>query len=95
MLEIKQVLRRFIEKNIISEKEGEALLRRIKKDSELTITSSQINLSRDKNDNKLLICAKDGDADYLVTGDKKHLLTLKKIGKTKIISAKTFTDLLG
>jgi len=36
----------------------------------------------------LLALAKDGNADYLITGDK-DLLTLKSFGKTKIV---TLTD---
>ncbi len=94
-IEIKQVLQRFVSKNLLVEKEGKALLRRIKKDSELVITSSRLNVSVDKKDNKLLVCAKDAHAHYLVTGDKKHLLLLKKIGKTQIISPKEFMRFIG
>lgn len=94
VLEIRQVLQRFVRKNLILQNEGEALLRRIKKDSESIITTSHIALSKDKKDNKLLTCAKDGEADYLVTGDKKHLLTLKNIGKTRIISPSEFVTFI-
>lgn len=43
-----------------------------------------------KSDNLILECAVAADAGYLVTGDKKHILPLKKIGKTKIVSAAEF-----
>ena len=90
VLEIRQVLQRFVTKKLISQSEGEALLRRIKKDAELIITTSQTELSKDKKDNKLLVCTEDGKADYLVTGDKRHLIPLKKLGSAKIISPKKF-----
>lgn len=93
-LEVRQVLQRFVSQNLISEKEGRALMRRLKQDCELVITKSNLKLSRDKKDNKLLECAKDGEASYLVTGDKKHLLSLKKIGKTKIISPGEFIRII-
>lgn len=41
-------------------------------------------------DNKILACALESKADYLVTGDKKHILPLKKIKNTKIVTAEDF-----
>ena len=48
-------------------------------------TVSKINLSRDEKDNFLLNLAIDGNADFLITGDK-DLLVLKEIENTKILS---------
>jgi len=53
---------------------------------------SNINLCRDTKDNFLLALAKDSNADYLLTGDE-DLLEIKKIGKTKILSASEFRDI--
>ncbi len=50
-----------------------------------------ITICRDVKDNFLLELAKDGKADYLLTGDK-DLLELKKFGKTKIETVATFID---
>jgi putative PIN family toxin of toxin-antitoxin system len=50
---------------------------------------SIVTLCRDEKDNFLLALAKDGDADYLLTGDK-DLLYLKKFGKTKINTISEF-----
>lgn len=47
---------------------------------------------RDPKDNFLLALAKDGDADYLLTGDN-DLLDLKKFGKTKIRTISEFLNL--
>jgi hypothetical protein len=52
---------------------------------------SSVTVCRDPNDNFLLALAKDGKADYLLTGDK-DLLELVKFGKTKIISMTTFLE---
>jgi len=45
---------------------------------------------RDVTDQKFLELAITGDADYFVTNDKKHLLPLKKIGRTKIVTPHKF-----
>lgn len=37
----------------------------------------------------------DPNDDYLVTGDKSHLLDLERHGGTRIVSAKSLVDLLG
>lgn len=50
---------------------------------------SKVDLCRDKNDNFLLELSKDGNADFLITGDK-DLLDLKKFGKTKIVTMTNF-----
>lgn len=44
-------------------------------------------------DNKILEAAQEAKADYIISGDKKHLLSLKKFKNIKIISAKDFLDL--
>lgn len=93
ILEIEQVVERLSLKRIINYEDARALVRRLKKNTELIVSFSDINISSDKNDNRYLACALDGEVDYLVTGDKKHLLPLKKIGKTKIVSPKEFREL--
>lgn len=45
---------------------------------------------KDPDDNKILECALEGEADYIVTGDKKHLLPLKKFRKIPIITPAEF-----
>jgi len=55
---------------------------------------SLINICRDPKDNFLLALAKDGNADYLITGDS-DLLSVKKLGKTKIVKLSEFEKMLG
>lgn len=49
-----------------------------------------VNVSSDPDDNYLLAISSGGLADYLVTGDKKDLLALKKYDGTAIISVADF-----
>lgn len=44
-------------------------------------------------DNKILALSIEAQADYLITGDKQHLLPLKKIKKTKIVSPEDFLEI--
>lgn len=43
-------------------------------------------------DNRILNCCLLSQADYLVTGDKRHLLPLKKYEGTKIVTPATFLE---
>ena len=52
---------------------------------------SVITLCRDPKDNFLLALAKDGKANYLLTGDN-DLLELQKFGKTKIVTISNFIE---
>lgn len=54
-----------------------------------------VDRSRDPNDNFLFAMAEAGAADYLVTGDKRDVLALKRHGNTTIIMAKEMLPLLG
>jgi putative PIN family toxin of toxin-antitoxin system len=44
-------------------------------------------------DNRILECAVAARADYLVTGDKEHLLPLRSIGVTQILTPAAFLEL--
>ena len=43
-------------------------------------------------DNRILECAVAAHADYLVTGDKEHLLPLRSIGATQIVTPAAFLE---
>jgi putative PIN family toxin of toxin-antitoxin system len=57
--------------------------------AELVNVRSVVNVCRDPKDNFLLALAKDGNADYLITGDA-DLTDLKEFGKTKIVTLTEF-----
>ena len=71
-----------------------AMKRRLRKNTVRIPTVSRVKVSKDDKDNRYLVCAKDGEADYLITGDKKHLLHLKKFGITRIVSPKEFVEVV-
>lgn len=54
---------------------------------------TKIDFSADEKDAYLLELAEESKADYLITGDKKHLLPLKKWRNTIIISPANFVKL--
>jgi putative PIN family toxin of toxin-antitoxin system len=50
---------------------------------------------RDPKDNPIVATAVAARADYLVTGDRRHLLPLGSYGDVRIVAVRTFLDLLG
>ena len=68
----------------------ENLIETIEKFSEFIDVTSEVKFLKDPKDDFLLSLALDGNADYLITGDKE-LLNVKNYGKTEIISFSEFT----
>lgn len=54
----------------------------------------EVDLSRDPQDNPVIAMAIEGKADYLVTGDRRGLLSLKRVGSTRIVTAAEFLKIL-
>ncbi|MDI6721173.1 MAG: putative toxin-antitoxin system toxin component, PIN family [Candidatus Aenigmarchaeota archaeon] len=52
----------------------------------MIIPITKIDIVRDKSDNKIIECAVDGKADFIVTGDP-DLLTLKEYNGIRILTA--------
>lgn len=48
------------------------------------------SLTRDVTDTKWVALALDGQADYLVTNDRRHLQRLRTIGQTQVVSPAVF-----
>ena len=61
------------------------MLESIEEFSELIHVKSKVTVCRDSKDNFLLSLAKDGKANYILTGDK-DLLVLRKFGKIQIVT---------
>ncbi len=51
-------------------------------------------IEENDDDNRILECAIEGKAQYLIFGDRKHLLPLKEYQGTKILSPAEFLKLL-
>jgi uncharacterized protein len=57
-------------------------------------TLPQVSASPDPDDNAILAIALGGEADYLITGDKRDLLNLKKVKTIPILKVRTFVERL-
>jgi predicted nucleic acid-binding protein len=79
----------------LSKSEVTILLNPVFSVAEIIIPKCEINIiKRCPGDNRVLECAIDGACEYIVTGDRRDLLSLDSIGTTRIISAKEFLDIL-
>lgn len=70
----------------------ERALHLIATSSLLIIPKQQVFASADPDDNAFLECAVEAQADYLVTGNKKHFPA--KWGKTRIVNARELIELM-
>lgn len=52
-------------------------------------------ISRDEKDNKFIDAAVEGRADFIVSGDKRHLLSLEEFEGIPIVSVNAFLDGIG
>lgn len=52
-------------------------------------------IKEDPADNRVLECALEAGVDYLVSGDRKHLLPLKEFQGVRILSPREFLERLG
>lgn len=71
------------------------MLNEIRALAELTGPLPRVSVCADPADNFLLAMAEGGRADYLITGDARHLLVLERHGCTRIITAREATAMLG
>ena len=46
-------------------------------------------------DNRIVACAVEASADYLVTGDRRYLLPLERIMGVRVVNAPVFLNSLG
>ena len=83
-------LRRFVKPH-----EAGTLVRGVRARAVMVTELPEIDLVDDPGDNLVLATALAGDADYLVTGDRRHLLHLKKVRRTRILAARELASRLG
>jgi putative PIN family toxin of toxin-antitoxin system len=63
--------------------------------AEIVETTSQLKaIAYPDDDNRVLECAVDGKAEFIVTGDTKHILPLKEYQGIKILTPSEFAKLL-
>lgn len=76
-------------KKYFAESDVQKLLKTINEVAEFIDVKSDVSICRDEKDNFLLSLALDGNADFLITGDK-DLLVLKKIEQTSIVTIQEY-----
>ncbi|GAB3907337.1 putative toxin-antitoxin system toxin component, PIN family [Larkinella knui] len=69
-------------------------LKYLKSRCELVLVTSTVTVSPDPDDDFLLALSKDGQAEFLVTGNKRDLLDLVAFEGTKIVTLSDFLALL-
>lgn len=91
IFELKDVLRR--RKFNIDEEKIEEVEKLLKKYFQIISPKTQMNLIKDYHpDNKILALTIYAKADYLITGDRKHILPLRQIQETRIVIAEGFLN---
>ncbi len=76
-------------RRFFSQLDLEDILETIEEYADFVQVKSKVNFCRDKKDNFLLSLSKDGNVNYLLTGDN-DLLELKNFGDTKIMTIANF-----
>lgn len=89
--EISRVLK---EKIKLSNPDIRKVLERIDEITTMVFPEKRVDIIKiHKEDNRILECALAAQADYLISGDKKHILPLKEFKGIKVISPKEFLDI--
>jgi putative PIN family toxin of toxin-antitoxin system len=68
------------------------LINWLRRESTVISQLPTVDLSPDPDDNPVLAMALAAHADILVTGDRRDLLALERVGSARILSARQFVD---
>jgi uncharacterized protein len=79
--------------NLIKPHKAGRLINQIRRLSETIVALPIVKRSSDPDDDNLLALSQAGRADYLVTGDKSGLLTLRRHKATRIVTGRAFASL--
>ena len=89
LAELKEVLTREDKPFKLSAEESERVLGAIRNLAEIIEPHSSVTVCRDDADNRVLECALDGRADWIITGDR-HLLELESFMGIEIATVANF-----
>jgi len=87
--ELKEILVRPDKPFKLSEEEADRVVKAMQNVAEVVETQSQVRVCRDEKDNKVLECAVDGRAEWIITGDA-HLLELQSFKNVRIVTVAEF-----
>ncbi|NJN82369.1 MAG: putative toxin-antitoxin system toxin component, PIN family [Caldilineaceae bacterium] len=68
----------------------EEYLASLKENADVIQPATTLHVSADEPDNRYIECAVEGNADVLVTGDKRHLLPIREYHGIQILSPAAF-----
>jgi len=74
----------------LTDPELQAFLTMLREEGLMVESAERLAVSPDEPDNRYIECATAGGADYLVTGDKQHLLPIGEYRGTRIVAPATF-----
>ncbi|MGA1796604.1 MAG: putative toxin-antitoxin system toxin component, PIN family [bacterium] len=78
-----------------SESKANNTIKMIKEISTLVEPTKQLSIIKEKNsDNRILECAFAANANFLISGDKKHIIPLKRINGIIIINPSEFLSII-
>ena len=89
LTELKEVLTRKDKPFKLSEEEAQRVLAATRDLADIVASHSRVNICRDEADNRVLECAIDGRADWIITGDR-HLLEFQTFEGIKIATVASF-----
>lgn len=91
--ELRRVSRYSKFQHILVPAEVGTLVNGLRRRAEVVEQLPTVDLSRDPDDNFVLATSLAGEADYLVTGDKKDLVSLEKVAGIRVVKVGTFLGL--
>ena len=80
--------------NIFSAPVAQMMLENLRHNASVFHSLTDVDISPDPHDDPILATALAAQADYLVSGDKKHLLSLGGVEGVPIITARAAVDAL-
>jgi len=92
--EIREVAYRDKFRKYISIEDAELFINSLKRRLKPVIVTSHVAVSPDPDDNFILALAKDGQADFIITGDKPGLLNLESFESIPIVRLQAFLDII-
>jgi putative PIN family toxin of toxin-antitoxin system len=92
--EISEVAHREKFRKYVTIEEADQFISALKRRLKPVLVTSFVEASPDPNDNFILALAKDGEADYIVTGDKRGLLDLGSFESIPIVRLQLFLDII-
>jgi len=95
LIELGEVARRPVLRKFIVPARVGAFINDLRELAEVLVRLPRIDRAVDPDDNFLLAMAEAGRADYLASGDKRHVLALKRHGNTHIVTARQLIAVLG